>query len=238
MVSFDSEAWPIGVPPPHLAGGQIRPVLRWLFRQRGRRHGSRRHTSALRSRTHGAGPPLEKEFRGEHHPRPASAHSRCLGVAALGPAPPCSCSATGLALARTVSDSVSNGSTTAEIIARTARRTVHRSSTEGAAMVGPQAGRLQGAHGIPRSSPPPVLQPVGLALVLLGLAGLLWRLATARVYAPPSEPAVLRTTPRAFILFSPSGDDRRAPVLNRPASAAADVELGEGTRRRPPCGHW
>jgi hypothetical protein len=85
------------------------------------------------------------------------------------------------------------GSTTAEIIDNDG--TAYRftgSSTDAQHWLDRQQDELKDAHGIPtKIAVGRVLQPVGLALVLLGLARLLWRLATVRrargAFTPPER---------------------------------------------------
>ena len=77
---------------------------------------------------------------------------------------------------------VGAGSTTAEILEEDG--TLHRfvgSPAEAQDWLDSKQDELKDARGIPaKIAVGRVLQPVGLALILLGLAGLLWRLVTVR----------------------------------------------------------
>jgi hypothetical protein len=89
------------------------------------------------------------------------------------------------------------GSTTAHIIDEDG--TAYRftgSSTDAQHWLDRKQDELKDAHGIPaKIAVGRVLQPVGLALVLLGLAQLLWRLATVRRASSAVTPAEERPDP-------------------------------------------
>jgi hypothetical protein len=82
----------------------------------------------------------------------------------------------------TISSSVAVGSTTAEIIDEDG--TAYQftgSSAEAQHWLDGKQDELKAAHGIPtKIAVGRVLQPVGLAIVLLGLVRLVWRLTTVR----------------------------------------------------------
>jgi len=82
----------------------------------------------------------------------------------------------------TISNSVSTGSTTAEVVDEDG--SAYRftgSATDAQHWLDRTQDDLKKAHGIPaKIAAGRVLQSVGVALVLLGLAGLLWRLVTRR----------------------------------------------------------
>ena len=82
----------------------------------------------------------------------------------------------------TISDSVGIGSTTVDILDEDG--TAYRftgSSTDAQHWLDHKQDELKKAHGIPtKIAVGRVLQPIGLALVLVGLARLFWRLVTVR----------------------------------------------------------
>ena len=138
----------------------------------------------LSPRTHGAGLPTRKNIGVNIIKRPAGAAlAVVLGVAAL-------VAGASLLMLRdggwpwhaTISNSVATGSATAEIIDEDG--TAYQftgSSAEAQHWLDRKQDELKAAHGIPtKIVVGRVLQPVGLVLILLGAARLLWLLATSR----------------------------------------------------------
>ena len=89
----------------------------------------------------------------------------------------------------TISNSVVAGSATAEIVDEDGTAYQFTGSpSEAQHWLDRKQDELKTLHGIPtKITVGRVLQPVGLALVLLGVAGLLWRLATTLRHRTPAE---------------------------------------------------